>query len=144
MRRRSRCDAPKTRLQPYPRRLHPSSAASLTLPYHLRPQKTAAKKAAGGDKKAKAKASGGGDEGTLADPLAEKLRQQRLQEAADLEHARAAFGDAGKNLDELLPRTEAVRGHKARNAEPPAAMRSRLSPSHVGLAARRISRSLGS
>jgi translation initiation factor 3 subunit J len=41
------------------------------------------------------------------DALAEKLRQQRLQEAADLEHARAAFGEAGKNLEELAPRTEA-------------------------------------
>jgi hypothetical protein len=111
-----------------------------------RAQKAAAKKAAG-DKKPKAKAAGGADEGVLADPLAEKLRQQRLQEAADLEHARAAFGDASKNLDDLLPRTEAVRAH-ARRTPPPAAARAlrtharALTP--VRPRARRTSRSSGS
>ena len=76
----------------------------------LRPQKAAAKKAAGDKKpKAAAKSAASAGDDVLADPLAEKLRQQRLQEAADLEHARAAFGEASKNLDDLLPRTEAVR-----------------------------------
>ena len=86
-----------------------------------------AKKAAG-DKKPAAKAKAGGDDGVLADPLAETMRQQRLQEAADLEHARAAFGEAGKNLDDLLPRTEAVRAcfpatRAAAAAHTPAPMR---------------------
>jgi len=43
------------------------------------------------------------------DPLAEKLRLQRLQEAADFDAARAAFGGEGKNLDDLCPATEEVR-----------------------------------
>jgi hypothetical protein len=59
---------------------------------------------------AAAKAAGGASrDDILSDPLAEKLRQARLQEASDLEHAKAAFGEATKNVDELLPRTEAVR-----------------------------------
>ena len=112
----------------------------------LRPQKAAAKKAAGDKKpKAAAKSAASAGDDVLADPLAEKLRQQRLQEAADLEHARAAFGEASKNLDDLLPRTEAVRvafaPPKARLAlhAPP---RAALTPRRV--AQRRTSRSSGS
>lgn len=57
-----------------------------------------------GDKKGKGAAV---DDDVLADPLAEKLRQQRLQEESDLASAREAFGGAGKNLDEMVPKTEA-------------------------------------
>ena len=110
-----------------------------------RPQKAAAKKAAG-DKKPKAgakSAAAAGDE-VLADPLAEKLRQQRLQEAADLEHARAAFGEASKNLDDLLPRTEAVRPRAAprKHAAACAPCGAALMPRRC--ARRRTSRSTGS
>ena len=92
-----------------------------------RPQTAAAKKAAGDKKpKAAAKSAASAGDDVLADPLAEKLRQQRLQEAADLEHARAAFGEASKNLDDLLPRTDAVRRSPRKRAAPrwrPAARR---------------------
>jgi hypothetical protein len=91
-----------------------------------RAQKTAAKKAAA-DKKGKAAGGAARDEGILSDPLAEKLRQQRLQEASDLEHAKAAFGEPTKNVDELHPRTEAVRD--ARFCAPRCAPRPELSHS---------------
>lgn len=71
-------------------------------------QKSAPKK--GADKKADGKSSGGASGGHPdADPLAEKLRLQRLQEAADFDAARAAFGGEAKNLDDLCPTTEGVR-----------------------------------
>lgn len=42
----------------------------------------------------------------LDDPIAEKLRQQKLVEQADYEAARELFGDAGlKPLDSYLPKT---------------------------------------
>jgi hypothetical protein len=83
-----------------------------------RQQKAAAKKpVAAKSAAAVAKAaSGASRDDILTDPLAEKLRQQRLQEASDLEHAKAAFGEASKNVDDLLPRTEAVRRARARGA----------------------------
>mmetsp|Transcript_2605 Transcript_2605/g.9530 ORF Transcript_2605/g.9530 Transcript_2605/m.9530 type:complete len:282 (+) Transcript_2605:3-848(+) len=44
---------------------------------------------------------------TLSDPVAEKLRQQKLVEAADLQTAKELFGDvASINLDEFVPKTE--------------------------------------
>jgi hypothetical protein len=71
-------------------------------------QKSAPKK--GADKKADGKGSSGASGGHPdADPLAEKLRLQRLQEAADFDAARAAFGGEAKNLDDLCPTTEGVR-----------------------------------
>lgn len=47
---------------------------------------------------------------TLDDPLAEKLRQQRLVEEADLRAAQEAFGGGGggrSKLDTMIPKTEA-------------------------------------
>lgn len=73
-------------------------------------QKSAPKK--GADKKADGKSGGssaGGPPAGDVDPLAEKLRLQRLQEAADFDAARAAFGGEAKNLDDLCPTTEDVR-----------------------------------
>ena len=77
----------------------------------------AAQKAASGKKTPaeKSKGKAGADSGVASepsaplDPVAEKLRLQRLQEASDFESARAAFGGSSKNLDELCPKTEAAR-----------------------------------
>jgi len=41
----------------------------------------------------------------LDDPIAEKLRRQRLEEEADFRAARDLFGGGGKGLDDLLPKT---------------------------------------
>jgi len=47
------------------------------------------------------------DDETLDDPLAEKMRLQRLEEEADLKAAQEMFGGAGKNLESFIPKTEA-------------------------------------
>mmetsp|Transcript_20103 Transcript_20103/g.33719 ORF Transcript_20103/g.33719 Transcript_20103/m.33719 type:complete len:225 (-) Transcript_20103:255-929(-) len=44
-------------------------------------------------------------EGALDDPLAEKLRQQRLVEESDFELASELFGDAGADLEKFMPKT---------------------------------------
>lgn len=45
---------------------------------------------------------------TLADPIAEKLRQQRIQEEGDLATAKAMFGDlAEKDLSGMIPKSQA-------------------------------------
>eukprot|EP00894_Picocystis_sp_ML_P003958 jgi/Pico_ML_1/54475/g4816.t1 len=45
---------------------------------------------------------------TLADPIAEKLRQQRIQEEGDLAAAKAMFGDlAEKDLSGMIPKSQA-------------------------------------
>lgn len=41
----------------------------------------------------------GADEGPLDDPVAEKLRQQRLVEEADYEAALELFGEGGQRLE---------------------------------------------
>jgi translation initiation factor 3 subunit J len=47
----------------------------------------------------------------LADPLAEKLRQQRLVEEADYQHTTELFGEkksgGGPSLDSFIPKSEA-------------------------------------
>jgi len=43
---------------------------------------------------------------TLDDPVAEKLRQQKLVEAADFAAAQELFGDAGIDLDTFVPKNE--------------------------------------
>lgn len=44
---------------------------------------------------------------TLSDPLAEKLRKQRLVEEADFELAKECFGDDAVDLDKMIPKTSA-------------------------------------
>lgn len=68
-------------------------------------------KAASGKGAAASSSAAAEEEAGPLDPLAEKFRLQRLQEASDFEAARAAFGGAGQNLDELCPKTESVRLH---------------------------------
>lgn len=49
------------------------------------------------------------DEGPLSDPLAEKLRQQRLVEEADYQHTLEAFGGkqrGGPSLEGFIPKSE--------------------------------------
>mmetsp|Transcript_5212 Transcript_5212/g.19119 ORF Transcript_5212/g.19119 Transcript_5212/m.19119 type:complete len:215 (-) Transcript_5212:4966-5610(-) len=60
------------------------------------------------DKKSKAKAKVVVEE-PLADPVAEKLRQQRLVEESDFAMAKEMLGEAAKevNLDEMIPKSEA-------------------------------------
>ncbi|KAK3278062.1 hypothetical protein CYMTET_13973 [Cymbomonas tetramitiformis] len=43
---------------------------------------------------------------TLDDPVAEKLRQQKLVEAADFEAAQELFGGSGVDLDTFVPKNE--------------------------------------
>eukprot|EP00897_Mesotaenium_endlicherianum_P003287 jgi/Mesen1/2987/ME000176S02019 len=44
----------------------------------------------------------------LLDPIAEKLRRQRLVEEADFKHTKELFGDAAlKSLDDVTPKSEA-------------------------------------
>ncbi|CAI5507241.1 unnamed protein product [Closterium sp. Naga37s-1] len=51
------------------------------------------------------------DDGVLADPVAEKLRQQRLVEESDFKATKELFGgkkkEAERSLDDFLPKSEA-------------------------------------
>lgn len=70
-----------------------------------KPAKAAPSKKKDGKGKAKATQETVVDE-TLDDPVAEKLRQQKLVEAADFEAAQELFGDSGVDLDTFIPKTE--------------------------------------
>lgn len=52
-------------------------------------------------------ASGATDGASLDDPLAEKLRKQRLVEEADFELAKECFGEDTIDLDKFIPKTSA-------------------------------------
>ncbi|CAI5513950.1 unnamed protein product [Closterium sp. Naga37s-1] len=82
---------------------------------------TASAKPKGEKKKKKAEDKGKGkekeegeevvDDGVLADPVAEKLRQQRLVEESDFKATKELFGgkkkEAERSLDDFLPKSEA-------------------------------------
>ncbi|CAI5963047.1 unnamed protein product [Closterium sp. NIES-64] len=84
------------------------------------PTTTASAKPKGEKKKKKAEDKGKGkekeeeeevDDGVLADPVAEKLRQQRLVEESDFKATKELFGgkkkEAERSLDDFLPKSEA-------------------------------------
>eukprot|EP00270_Netrium_digitus_P003673 TRINITY_DN1434_c0_g1_i1.p1 TRINITY_DN1434_c0_g1~~TRINITY_DN1434_c0_g1_i1.p1 ORF type:complete len:230 (+),score=59.39 TRINITY_DN1434_c0_g1_i1:374-1063(+) len=73
-----------------------------------KPKAPKKKKAAGADATA-APSAGAEQSEVLADPQAEKLRQQRLVEESDFKSTKELFGDTKsvKSVDDFIPKTEA-------------------------------------